>query len=157
MKHQVHWLLENKTRSRPKHLKQWVFVGITHMETHCILLHSSEIPYQPEHYWALETCKSVTNGHFEKEVTENQEHSDSILWHFPIKQGRINASDKNRRQIHLFLKLEATGMVSQAFPACLPAFVKSRGRRKTKLYQQQDDCTHWTVVHFSMHSDRKNM
>lgn len=48
-------------------------------------------------------------------------------------------------------------MVSQASPACLPAFVKSRGRRKTKLYQQEDDCTRWTVVHFSMHSDGKNM
>lgn len=51
----------------------------THGDTLYIAALFRNTPYQPEHYWALETCKSVTNGHFEKEVTENQEHSDSIL------------------------------------------------------------------------------
>lgn len=50
---------------------------------------------------------------------------------------RINASGKNKRQIHPFLRFEATGIISQVSPVCLLAFVKSRGRKKTK--SQQDD------------------
>lgn len=152
VKHQVHWLLENEARSRPKHEEHWVLVRIIHMETHCILLHSSET-----HWIRMNTTGLWRHTSQWQMVTWRKKLQETILWHFPAKQERINASGKNRRKTHLFLKFEAIGMVSQASPACLPAFVKSRGRRKTKWYKQEDDCTRWTVVCFSMHSDRKNM
>lgn len=116
----------------------------THGGTLCIPAFFRNILSQAEHYWALKTYdKWVTNGHSETSY-RNPRVVDSIQWCFPCKAGEpVHPLKEQKHLVKTWGGFICSSNLKKLawFPkhlACLPTSVRSRGRRKHKLYSARE-------------------